>query len=147
MPAAATTDGTDESWRKEFQCFFLFGKPLKAILSLNNTTRLLGWKSSSWRRKKGHFENSHHNRVTQIPVNVCSNMLISVYRWTSSLSATLIPSDWPGQETRVMQSCNMRENICLLKSGWHTIGKWVIWWDWFTTTAHSHRSPSAQADF
>lgn len=79
MPAVATTDGTDESWRKEFPWVF-FGEPLKTILSLNNKMRLLGCKLSLWRRKKGHFKNSHHNRVTQIPVNVCSNMLISVYR-------------------------------------------------------------------
>lgn len=32
-------------------------------------------------------------------------------------------------ETGVMQSCNTRENICLFKSGCHTIGKLIIWWD------------------
>lgn len=80
--------------------FFFFGEPLKTILSLNNKMRLLGCKLSLWRRKKGHFKNSHHNRVTQIPVNVCSNMLISVYRSTFSLHVILIPSDWPGQETK-----------------------------------------------
>lgn len=55
---------------------------------------------------------------------------------------TSVPCDWREQDIRVMQSCNMRGNICLFKSDWCTIGKLIIWWGWCDTTADSLGSRS-----